>query len=331
MRNVLALCMCLLALAALPALCEGFRLRYDFSTPEIYYRVTGKAGTTAIPLNSPMAGEYKPQESLQESLAYLVMKSTGGESGHTLVVSPHSLRMYAIVGDKKKTIPMRKKDLRYFTYTLTLDDAGKVLSIKLPEEFTKVAEGADTALTTEFGFVFQQLFPPLPGKSLQSGDTWEYAFETPFESETARVCVSTKIAYAFSGTKECNGVECLFVKFDARYQVTVATSDEAPEGMVVAGTGTGQGSGVLYFDPKRGQMEACGLRSRSELTMKITADERQLEQLVRKRAEIRYERVDTLPPEEPKKKTPGTKPGEPALPETLPIETEPVAPTPANP
>jgi len=284
-----------------PAASEAWRLRYDYSCPETYYLVNVKTGMSVVTQNLPTSTDYKPPESLQEMVAWMVMKSVGGEGEHKLEVFPHKVRIYMILGDKKRAMPLRKKDLKYFRYTLTLDDAGRVLTIKLPEEFSKIGEGVDQALARDFGFNYQQIFPPLPGKKLAIDDTWTNEFETTDEADAVNVTTKAKALYTFKGTKEMNGVQCLFVKFETRYAVGLLPSEDAPEGVTITGKGSGKGSGVLYFHPSRRQIEASGLRSTFEMNLHVQDQDKSLDQVITRRAEVKYERIEKLP-EEPKDK-----------------------------
>jgi ribosomal protein L24 len=104
--------------------------------------------------------------------------------------------------------------------------------------------------------------------------------------------------------------------------VELAASDEAPEGVVIAGKGKGKGSGVLYFHPQRRQMEACGLRSSVEMDLHMQDEDKVMDQVITRRAEVKYERIDKLP-EDPKEKK---KEELPRKPSDLKPETEPPEP-----
>jgi hypothetical protein len=322
MKIAAALVLVILITFASPILSETWHLRYSWSSPETYYLVTAKAGLKVLTKNVPVATDYKPPESLQEMIAYMIMKSVGEEGEHRIEFSPYRVKIYMIMGDKKRGIPLKKKDLKYFKYTLTLDDAGKVISIKLPEEFSKIGEGVDTALTKEFGFNYQQIFPPLPGRKLAVDDTWTNELSEVQEAESVNVSTKARAVYTFKGVKELNGVHCLFVKFETDYSVELAASDEAPEGVVIAGKGKGKGSGVLYFHPQRRQMEACGLRSSVEMDLHMQDEDKVMDQVITRRAEVKYERIDKLP-EDPKEKK---KEELPRKPSDLKPETEPPEP-----
>lgn len=134
----------------------------------------------------------------------------------------------------------------------------------------------------------KRLFPSLPGKSVDTGETWINTLKYSEQLTAGDVEISIKSTYTLLEETTKDGIEC--VKIDTENRITVH-GEVKEEGMNILIDMQGSGNDTIYFDHKKGMFlsvegayNLTGKGIIEELEMEIPMDHQ-----YKKKIEVRFD------------------------------------------
>ncbi len=123
---------------------------------------------------------------------------------------------------------------------LILTKTGDVDSVKGLDAFPTIQGSAD------WKGMFESLFFKLPQKPLKIGDSWMETKTKHKKSGPMNMTIVSKTKYLLKSIQPYKGIDCLFIT----YTTDLSLSGKGNQaGMELDYSGSGSGSGKIYFDP----------------------------------------------------------------------------------
>jgi hypothetical protein len=172
-----------------------------------------------------------------------------GKSGANLkleiIIDSLSLKVDSPMGGSSD---MKIKDVEGKTFNMIMSPFGKEIEYSEARKIEYITEGAGA---TNLSQAFSNIFPDLPEKGVNPGDTW-----TKSDSITNKTSVgqSTEIFQSvnkFEGIENIDGIEC--AKITSTLKGTMQTTAQN-QGMDIFYSGPTQGTVTLYFAVKEGYL-----------------------------------------------------------------------------
>jgi hypothetical protein len=136
--------------------------------------------------------------------------------------------------------------IREQSFDLTLSPSGEVVDIGKAAEITYFLGGAgEQGIDNDFRY----LFPVMPEKPLQVGDSWTHPSGTPGKSFNPQTFIDMRVVNTLAGYETIDGMEC--AKISSEFSGELVTEGDPKPGMAISG-GPVTGSGVWYFAYKEG-------------------------------------------------------------------------------
>ena len=150
------------------------------------------------------------------------------------------------------------------TFEMTVTNSGEEIGIMGADELTyKLGEEGEQNMESEF----EHLFPDLPEKVLNPGDTWTTTDTMSIGEEGVETMVVTQTKHTLAGYELIKGHEC--AKITSEYTSSV-TGSGTKEGADFETNVEMKGKETLYFDYKRGVLVLQSSSGSGDGEIKIT-------------------------------------------------------------
>jgi hypothetical protein len=150
------------------------------------------------------------------------------------------------------------KDVEGKTFNILLSPLGKELDT---EEAAKIEYSIDGTPGGNLSQFFANVFPELPGKPVNTGDTWIRNDTVTNKSATSNTTQIIQSSNKFEGVEKINGIDC--AKITSTINGTMQTTTQN-QGMDILYKGPMSGTVTLYFAVKEGNFV------RREISTKMT-------------------------------------------------------------
>ncbi len=158
----------------------------------------------------------------------------------------------------------RVKDIEGKSFNMVISPAGKVVDIS---EAEKIQYSVQDQGNTNLSQSFRNIFPVLPEKSLNPGETWTSNDTIYGYSSVASNIQELENTYKYEGVEKVNGIEC--AKITSSVKGNAGTKAQSM-GMDVSYGGPLQGQATFYFAIKEGFFVKQEVSTRMNGTMEIS-------------------------------------------------------------